>query len=490
MGERFNDGDPSAMSSTHQLFGGSLSRRRMLQAAAVGAGAIGLGGLGHGLVAQAQDNGANGVTGAFDWKRNTGTTIRALLNNHPYQEALIADLAAFTELTGIEVKYDIFPENNYFDKLTVDLTSGSPTYDVFMLGAYMVWQYGPPGYLEDMLPWIQNASATNPDYDWEDIFPNLRSATQWSLTTGDPLGTGGQYALPWGFETNTVAYNKEVFDKLGRKPAETFDELIALAADLTAAAPGAGYDGMYGIGTRGSRAWATIHPGYMTMYSRLGGKDFDLVDGTLTPVMNSAIGVDFTSKWATMMKDSGPANWTNYFWYDVGNDFGAQKSAMMFDADIASFFQNQPGAGAAAGKIAWHPGPSGTDGSLATNQWIWSLGMGAKSQNKSAAWLFLQWATGKEHLLTAATTGGNHVDPIRQSVLDNADFQTKMGSNIDYLATFNAIIDQTKILFTPQPQFFEATTLWAGALQEVYGGSDAQETMDDLVSQIEDEVSA
>lgn len=467
-----------------------LTRRRVLQGLAAGAGAAALGGLAHSAPAAAQSGGAADVTGAFDWKREDGKTIKALLNKHPYQEAMVADLDAFSKLTGITVQYDIFPENNYFDKLTVDLTSGQPTYDVFMLGAYMVWQYGPPGYLEDMMPWIQSASATNGDYDWEDVFPNLRAADQWTLKTGDPLGTGGQYALPWGFETNTIIYNKEVFDKVGVKPAETFDDLIQLAADLKTKAPAAGYDGMYGIGARGSRQWATIHPGYMTMFSRLGGKDFELKDGKLVPAMNSAVGIDFTGKWAKMLKDSGPSNWTNYFWYDVGNDFGAQKSAMIFDADILGFFQNQPGAGAAAGKIAWHPGPKGPDGSLLTNQWIWSLGMSAKSSNKSAAWLFMQWATGKDHLLKAATTGGNMVDPVRKSVLDNADFQKKMGANTDYLNTFNAIIDQTKILFTPQPSFFEATTLWAGALQQIYGGADAKSTMDDLVTQINDQTSS
>ena len=100
---------------------------------------------------------------------------------HPYTDALKGDLGKFTELTGITVQYDEFPESNYFEKLTVDLQSGQPTYDVFMLGAYFVWQYGPPGYLEDFLPWIENESATNPDYDWEDIYPNLRSSDQWSL---------------------------------------------------------------------------------------------------------------------------------------------------------------------------------------------------------------------------------------------------------------------------------------------------------------------
>lgn len=37
---------------------------------------------------------ADDVTGSFDWKREKDTTVKALLNKHPYTDALIADLNA------------------------------------------------------------------------------------------------------------------------------------------------------------------------------------------------------------------------------------------------------------------------------------------------------------------------------------------------------------------------------------------------------------
>src|SRR5690242_7676083 len=160
-----------------------FSRRTMLQAGA-GLSAAALAARLEWNMAAAQDSAAADVTGEFNWKRDDGKTIKALLNVHPYADALKADLQTFTELTGIKVEYDEFPETNYFDKLTVDLQSGQGAYDVFMLGAYMVWQYGPPGWLEDMNPWIKNPSATNPDYDWEDVFPSLRTSDNWSLKVG------------------------------------------------------------------------------------------------------------------------------------------------------------------------------------------------------------------------------------------------------------------------------------------------------------------
>jgi len=123
-----------------------------------------------------------------------------------------------------------------------------------------------------------------------------------------------------------------------------------------------------------------------------------------------------------------------------------------------------------------------------TNQWIWSLGMSAASPNKSPAWLFLQWATGKEHLRKAALEPYQQIDPVRKSIVDDPDFIDRMSTQINFLETFNTVIDQTHVLFTPQPAFFEATTLWAEALQDIYGGADAKETLDALVEEIESTV--
>ncbi|GAA4102509.1 sugar ABC transporter substrate-binding protein [Actinomadura miaoliensis] len=478
--DRYAMGGPAARLDRRRFLGlAGLSAAALAAAPALSACGAGFGGSSSGGGGSA----ANEVTGAFDWKRAKGKTIKALLNKHPYSDALIADLKAFSDLTGIQVKYDVFPEDNYFDKLTVDLSSGRASYDVFMLGAYMVWQYGPPGWLEDLGPWMRNASATNAEWDPDDFYPNLLQADQWSLKNGAPLGQGGQYALPWGWESNVVAYNTEVFSKLGLKPAETFDELRELAATIKQKAPGAGFDGMYGIAVRGSRSWATIHPGFMTMYSRYGLKDFVSEGGKLRPAMNDPKAVEFAANWAKMIRDGGPPSWTSYTWYQCSSDLGARKAAMMFDADTAAYFQAVEGASPASGKIAFHPGPKGPDGSLATNMWVWSLGMNAKSDNKAAAWLFLQWATGKEHLRKAAVEH-NQVDPVRKSISEDAAYKDKMKKIPGFLDTFEQVVNQTKIQFTPQTQFFDATTSWAASLQEIYSGKDAKGVLDGLAKDL------
>jgi multiple sugar transport system substrate-binding protein len=407
---------------------------------------------------------AQPAAGSFDWKKYSGTSIKLLLNKHSYSEALVAELPKFEALTGIKVTYDIFPEENYFDKVTIDLSGGQGGYDAFMTGAYMIWQYAPAKWMEPLEPYINDPTKTNPDYNFNDILAWLRDSERWNLKPGTGnLGQGSQYALPWGFETNAIMYRSDIFEKDGLKPPTTLDELVATAKKLKELHPD-----MSGIMVRGSRNWATIHPGYMTMYSSYGCKDYD---EKMHPVMNSACAIEVTKKWIDMIKTAGPQAWPTYTWYQVGSDFGAGKTAMIFDADILGYFQNVPGGSSVSGKIAWAPGPKGPDGKLATNIWIWSMAMNAASKQKDATWYFLQWATGKDFLTTGAVKY-NLVDPVRQSIWDNADFKARMGQAKNYLETFAAISKgDAKIQFTPQPLFFETTTEWAATLQDIYAGT-------------------
>ena len=353
--------------------GSSWTRRDVLRAlglagsAAAAAPLLNACGVGGGG-GQAAQNGANAVSGGFDWKKASGTSIKILQTPHPYQQSFQPLLQEFTTLTGIQVQADLVAEADYFTKLNTELAGRTGAHDVFMTGAYFIWQYGPPGWMEDLNPWLQNSSATGPDYDFEDIYEGLRTSTRWDFKKGSPLGSGGQWAIPWGFETNVVAYNKKFFDARGIKPAETFDNFIQLANDLTDRS-----QNRYGVAFRGSKSWASIHPGFMTQFSREGAKDYTSEGGKLQAAMNSPQAVAFTQKWVDLAKSAGPTSWTSYEYPDCTRDLGDGVAMMVYDADSATYPKNKPGASAQAGNLAWHPGPAGPDGSYTTNLWTWSL---------------------------------------------------------------------------------------------------------------------
>ncbi|TGS36400.1 extracellular solute-binding protein, partial [Mesorhizobium sp. M1D.F.Ca.ET.184.01.1.1] len=125
----------------------------------------------------------------FDWQAHKGKTIKLLLNKHPYADAMIADLDNFKQLTGMNVTYDVFPEDVYFDKVTAALSASSPEYDAFMTGAYMTWTYGPAGWITDLNEWIKDPAKTNPKYAWDDFLPGVRNSCAWN---GKPGGGPGQ----------------------------------------------------------------------------------------------------------------------------------------------------------------------------------------------------------------------------------------------------------------------------------------------------------
>jgi len=404
------------------------------------------------------------MAAGWDWQKFKGKSIKLLLNKHPYTDALLMNIDNFKQMTGMNVTYDVFPEDVYFDKVTTALSSKSSAYDAFMTGAYQTWQYGPAGWLVDLNEFIKDPSASTPDFNVGDILPGLLHSDAWSGVPGEPLGGPGskQWALPWGFELNSIAYNKRYFKQAGIEPPKNLPDLIEKAVKAQT-----DVKGIYGVGVRGSRSWATIHPGYLSGLTSYGGSDFTVVNGKLKSAVNSPECKAFTKLWVEMIQKAGPKNWTNYTWYEVGNDLGAGASAMIFDADILGFFQ-QSGT-KEAGNIGYEGFAANPAKKEPTpNVWIWSLAINAFSNNKAAAWMLLQWAVSAE-MCGFGATKANLVDPVRQSTWDIKAFQDRLNEKYPgYLEQYQASAPGSKIYFTPQPLFFNLTTDWAAALQKMY----------------------
>ena len=61
----------------------------------------------------------------FDWRRYEGTEITWAYDIHPYADAVVAYLDEFEELTGIKVKPELYPDDTYWGKLNIQLSSRS-----------------------------------------------------------------------------------------------------------------------------------------------------------------------------------------------------------------------------------------------------------------------------------------------------------------------------------------------------------------------------
>jgi len=417
----------------------------------------------------------------FRWDMAKGSEITVALNQHMYTNDLLQKIDEFEKLTGIKVHYTVTPEENYFDRISVSLNSRSGQPDVFMTGAYQVWDYAPAGYMQDLDEFINDPSLTSPDYNVEDFFEGILGSLRWDLVPGHKLGNGPLWAIPMAFEMYTVAYNERIFKEAGVEPptAETtFEEFIEIARKMD----GFGGRNTYGVALRGTRNWATIHPGYMTTYVNYGAKDFEIENNKLVSKVNSPEAVEMTEKWVELIIAGGAPNWSTYTWYQAQADLGAGQAAMMFDADIVQYGVNVAGSSPEAGNIAFSPAPLPEGQNVRnSNLWVWSLAMNNYSKNKTAAWLFIQYFTSHDYQLWAAVNGRS-VNSPRESVFNDPTFREVMSEHKGYLEAFEATIDNTVVQFTPQPHFTELTTEWAATLQDLVFGRypSVQAGMDDL----------
>ena len=331
--------------------------------------------------------------------------------------------------------------------------------------------------------YIKDPAKTNPNYNWDDVLPGLRASTAWNGVPGGELGSADakQWCVPWGFELNNISYNRNLFDKVGVQPPKNLEDMVNVAAKLTKDA-----GGPYGIGVRGSRSWATIHPGFLSGYSNFGQRDFTVTDGKLKAAMNTPESKAFHKLWVQMIQDSGPKNWATYTWYQVGTDLGAGASGMIFDADILGYFMNG-GDNKEKGHIGYAAFAANPAAKAPTpNVWIWSLALSNFSSQKDAAWYFIQWATSTEHDMFGARKM-DFVNPVRQSVWKDQEFRDRIAKSYPgYLEQYEVSSPGAKIYFTAQPLFFDLTTLWAETLQKMVAKQvPVDEGLDQLAANID-----
>src|ERR1035437_296243 len=180
--------------------GNAIGRREFFERM----GKLGISAVGASFLLNGYATQAFAATGEVDFKKYWGKGIKLLLNKHPYTDAMLKNLDNFKAMTGLEVTYDIFPEDVYFDKVTSALATKSNQYDVIMTGAYQTWKYGPARQIVDLNEYLKNPAMTSAAYDWEDVYEGLRVSTAWDGKAGSKLGGPGskRWCIPWGVELN------------------------------------------------------------------------------------------------------------------------------------------------------------------------------------------------------------------------------------------------------------------------------------------------
>ena len=207
----------------------------------------------------------------FDWRKYEGTEITWAYNIHPYADAVVAYIDEFEELTGIKVNPELYPDDTYWGKLNIQLSSRSPDWDVVGTGVQPAWDVTPAGQLEPLRAFIEDPSMTNAEYDYEDFFPALRRAWTWNVEEEKIIDSpdGEIWAIPHAFENVQLMYRTDILDRLGVEPPGTLPDLTAACKQITKADPSITPEAV-----RGVRFWSSIHTAPISIARSYGVSDF------------------------------------------------------------------------------------------------------------------------------------------------------------------------------------------------------------------------
>lgn len=407
--------------------------------------------------------GAAFTQGSVDWRQAEGTQLFLGMNKHAYTDALEQFIPEFEALTGIDVIFEVYSQDEFMTKRLIDLSSGAGAFDIVMMDQAVV-QYGRAGWIEPLENFFSNPNYVNlDDYDIDDFFPGL-----YGIGTVD----GVQYSVPISGETQILYYRKDVLDAAGISVPTTFDELYAAAVALNK--PGE----MAGILLRGQKihtAWNSS--GFVWAY---GGRISNDPVNPTEAAFNSPEAVAAISMYAKLLQDAGPAGAGNYTWYEAVSDFQQGKAAMYLDASVFMGDIEDPSKSQVSGLVGYAPMPAGPAGAFA-NIGSWMLSISSASKNKPGAFLFFNWATGKETSLKIGAAAGLGA---RASVFGSPEVQANFPA--DWAE--NTLVSM--LSENPEPRMPRITAIdewldtYGGSVNATIMGADAQQALNDGVAKM------
>lgn len=337
----------------------------------------------------------------FDWMSQSGESIKIMANKHPWVDIIQPQISEFEELTGIEVNLAIYPEDQFRTKRTVEMVSGASDVDVFMLmPGNSLAQYYQAGWVAPLDGMMESENLLWPDYDLDDIFKSAINAG---------VKDGNHYTIPLLLETSLLAYNKEVFDTYGIAVPTTMAELEEAAKTIYEGSNGE----IYGITLRGKKASATSQ--WVDFLHSFGG---EWLEGD-----KAGLGTDeaiaATDFYGRLLRLYGPKSAPSNSWYESISIFMQGKAAMVYDASVFKPNYEDSSKSEVAGKVGYAPIPAGPAGSI-PHVSNWALSIYENSENKEAAWLFIQWATSKTVAIESLLAG---IPSARSSAWDSSEFK-------------------------------------------------------------------
>jgi len=368
----------------------------------------------------------------FTWNRFKGKELFCIFYKHPWIDEMVKYFPEFTDLTGIKVNYEVLPEVQGRQKLTVEMTAGSGGVDAWHASMHVEKRrFWKSGWFQPLNRFLEDKSLTAPDYDWNDFTLGARG----DVTQPDKSIS----AIPTFVDVFTMFYRKDLFQAKGIKVPTTLAELDAAIKKL--------HDPprMYGFVSRGLKN-ANATPWAYALYAF--GGEYLTKDGK--SAINTPPWLKAMDWYAGTLRQYAPPGVVNFNWYECSSAFMQEQAAIFYDGvNFANQFEDKEKS-KVAGKAGYCVLPAGPVQHIAPT-YTNAMAVSAQSRNKEAAYFLIQWATTKPMCVRELLAG---VGVGRISPWSHPEVKAKPKMPADWYAAY---LDSLKIGRAGLPEIVDVT---------------------------------
>jgi multiple sugar transport system substrate-binding protein len=356
-------------------------------------------GSGPAFAAGEAEQAASAQVEGFDWRNHEGEEIRFLALKFYYTNLIKEKLPEFEELTGIKVRLEDFPEDQFRQKMVVELAGGSTTIDAFATGTnFEGRKFYSSGWYEYLDPYLADPNKTGPDFDPDDFIRSVWDAQVFE---------GNRVAIPLNAVTWLLFYRKDVYEQAGLEVPQTMDDLVANAAKVHG-------DNIYGFAGRGMKTQSVAEFGpFLYAY---GG---EWIDSQRRPAFNSPAGVKALQTYVQLMQNYANPGAAENHWYDELALMQQGETAHIVDTAAWLGVLSNPEKSTVVDKVGFAHVPTVPGQEAKANLWSWNMAISSLSKKKDPAWLFIQWVTGKDMQLFIQA---KNFPTARQSAWNSPEF--------------------------------------------------------------------
>src|SRR5580658_10523050 len=283
-----------------------------------------------------------GHAAGFDWQRLKGQHIEVALQRTAFADYLKQHEKDFTALTGITVGSEQIPEQQFRQKLVLELSSGNPSMDVCYI-AYTSQKrlIGNGHWLLDLRAFLSDPAMTAADFDFADFTP---AAVAYATQADGRLDT-----IPITFHYNLLMWNKELFAAKRLTPPDSFAALLDAARTLHD--PKAGVSGFVARGLKNANTpvWTSFLLGY----------GLDAIDGDGQFHTDGPEAIEAAKLYQTLDRDCGPIGVVGFNWYECQTNFMLGRAAIYLDTSTIGEKLNDPTVSHIADQVGYTVFPAG-----------------------------------------------------------------------------------------------------------------------------------